>query len=63
MTTETEQPLPLKLGDHITVTIIDIAFGGEGVARLAELVVFVPFVVLGEEVEVEITELKKRFAR
>ncbi|MBU6402897.1 MAG: class I SAM-dependent RNA methyltransferase, partial [Verrucomicrobia bacterium] len=43
--------------------IVDIAFGGEGVARVADFVVFVPFVALGEEIELEITELKKRFAR
>jgi tRNA/tmRNA/rRNA uracil-C5-methylase (TrmA/RlmC/RlmD family) len=43
-------------------TITDIAFGGEGVARLNDFVVFVPFVLPGETVEVEITEVKKRFA-
>src|SRR6185503_9314765 len=53
----------LAAGDKIVVTIHDIAFGGEGVARLNDFVVFVPFVALGEEVEVEITEVKKRFAR
>ncbi|HXS68575.1 MAG TPA: TRAM domain-containing protein, partial [Candidatus Polarisedimenticolia bacterium] len=43
--------------------ISDIAFGGEGVARLEDFVVFVPFVLVGEEVEAEITEVKKNFAR
>ncbi len=55
--------MSLKLGDKINLTIHDIAFGGEGVGRIEELVVFVPFVVTGETVEVEITELKKNFAR
>jgi len=45
------------------VTVNDIAFGGEGVARHEDFVVFVPFVALGEVVEVEITEVKKSFAR
>jgi len=45
------------------VTIQDIAFGGEGVGRVDDFVVFVPFVALGETVEVEITEVKKSFAR
>jgi tRNA/tmRNA/rRNA uracil-C5-methylase (TrmA/RlmC/RlmD family) len=49
-------------GRHI-LQIQDIAFGGEGVGRIGEFVVFVPFVALGEEVEVELTEVKKRFAR
>lgn len=53
----------LKAGERIVVTIHDIAFGGEGVARHREFVVFVPFVALGEEVEAEVTEVKKRFAR
>ena len=55
--------VPLKLGDKISLTINDTAFGGEGVGRHDELVVFVPFVIGGEIVEVEITELKKNFAR
>jgi tRNA/tmRNA/rRNA uracil-C5-methylase (TrmA/RlmC/RlmD family) len=53
----------LNLGDKINLTIHDLAFGGEGVGRIDELVVFVPFVIVGETVEVEITELKKNFAR
>src|SRR5579871_2602789 len=53
----------LAVGDVLTVTIADIAFGGEGVARVHDFVIFVPFVVTGEEVEVELTEVKKRFAR
>ena len=53
----------IRPGVRRIVSIDDIAFGGEGVARVGEFVVFVPFVVVGEEVEVEITEVKKRFAR
>lgn len=45
------------------MTVEDIAFGGEGVARLEGFVVFVPFVAVGEEVEIEITEVKRQFAR
>ena len=55
--------MSLTAGDKLTVTIDDIAFGGEGVARVQDFVVFVPFVVLGEIVEVEVTEVRKRFAR
>jgi tRNA/tmRNA/rRNA uracil-C5-methylase (TrmA/RlmC/RlmD family) len=49
-------------GRHV-VTIQDIAFGGEGVGRIDDFVVFVPFVAAGELVEVELTEVKKRFGR
>jgi tRNA/tmRNA/rRNA uracil-C5-methylase (TrmA/RlmC/RlmD family) len=53
----------LTIGDQISLTIHDIAFGGEGVGRKDDFVVFVPFVITGETVLVEITEVKKSFAR
>lgn len=55
--------MQLEIGSRVTVRIEDIAFGGEGVARVDGFVVFVPFVVVGEEVEVEFMEVKKSFAR
>lgn len=55
--------ITLALGSRIILEVRDIAFGGEGVGRHGDLVVFVPFVLVGETVEVEILELKKRFAR
>jgi tRNA/tmRNA/rRNA uracil-C5-methylase (TrmA/RlmC/RlmD family) len=55
--------MPLKTGDQINLTIHDIAFGGEGVGRVDDFVVFVPFVLVGETVAAEITEVKKNFAR
>ncbi len=55
--------MSLKLADKISLTIHDLAFGGEGVGRIDDFVVFVPFVIVGETVEVEITEVKKNFAR
>jgi tRNA/tmRNA/rRNA uracil-C5-methylase (TrmA/RlmC/RlmD family) len=54
---------PLRTGERRVVRITDIAFGGEGVARVEDFVVFVPFVAPGEEVEVELTEVKRQFAR
>ena len=50
-------------GQRVVATIQDLAFGGDGVARLDDFVIFVPFVALGEEVEVEIIERKKNFGR
>lgn len=55
--------MSLKIGDQISLTIHDLAFGGEGVGRIDDFVVFVPFVITGETVEAEITEVKKSFAR
>ena len=53
----------LAPGQRVQLHIQDIAFGGEGVGRVEDFVVFVPFVLTGETVEAEITEVKKSFAR
>lgn len=46
------------------VEIADLAFGGEGVARLPDgCVLFVPFTLPGEQVRVEVVSRHKRFAR
>lgn len=52
-------------GQQVRLTIDDVAFGsGEGVGRAnGDFVVFVPFTVPGEEVAVELVEVKKNFAR
>jgi tRNA/tmRNA/rRNA uracil-C5-methylase (TrmA/RlmC/RlmD family) len=53
----------LRRGDRVRLAIHDLAFGGEGVGRWQNFVVFVPFVLPGEEVEVELTDVKKQFGR
>lgn len=58
-----DQTPPLIPGEIIELEIEDVAFGGEGVGRVNGLVVFVPFVISGEKVRVEISEVKKNFAR
>ncbi len=62
MMLDQQAPTP-AVGQVCTVTVQDIAFGGEGVARIHDFVVFVPFVLVGETVEIEILEVKKSFAR
>lgn len=51
------------IGEKISLRIDDIAFGGEGVGRLDEFVVFVAFTVVGDVVEAELMEVKKKFGR
>lgn len=51
------------VGQKLTLTVGDIAFGGEGVARHHDFVYFIPWVATGEVVEAEVTEVKKHFAR
>ena len=58
-----EEVAPTAIGERHVVKIEDIAFGGEGVGHVGEFVVFVAFVVVGETVEVEMTEVKKKFGR
>ncbi len=53
----------MKIGDRIETRIGDVAFGGDGVARISDLVVFVPFTVDGDDAEIEITAMRKRHAR
>ena len=53
----------LKVGDIVEVTIDRVAFGGEGVCRINNMVAFVPFTVTGDELAIEIVELRKRFAK
>jgi len=53
----------LRLKDQVTIKIESIAFGGHGVGRVENFVVFVPFAAPDDELEIEIVELKKKFAR
>jgi len=52
----------LKLGHRYSVRIEEIAFRGEGIARVQGKVVFVPFSLADEDLLIEITEEKKDFA-
>lgn len=53
----------MQLKDRIVIKIESVAFGGEGVGRVDNFVVFVPFAAPDDELEVEIVQLKKKFAR
>jgi 23S rRNA (uracil1939-C5)-methyltransferase len=53
----------LKPGDLIELRIDSVAFGGDGVGRIQQQVVFVPFTVDGDEAAVRITDVRKRFVR
>lgn len=53
----------MKPGDLIELRIDSVAFGGDGVGRVRQQVVFVPFTVDGDEAAVRITDVRKRFVR
>ncbi|WP_455203803.1 class I SAM-dependent RNA methyltransferase [Kaarinaea lacus] len=55
--------LLMKLGEQLTLAIIDVARGGAGVARHSDgRSVFVPYTITGDEVRASITEVKSKFA-
>jgi 23S rRNA (uracil1939-C5)-methyltransferase len=51
-----------KRGDRLSIHIDRLSVGGRGVGRANELVIFVPDVCPDEDVEVEVTFVKKNFA-
>ena len=61
--TEGTFPSVFSLQQQLTLTIDGLASSGDGVARHQGAVVFIPFVIPGEEVLIKITELHKNFAR
>ena len=53
---------PVKLGEEVLVTIHGIGSSGEGVGRVDDFPVFVPFALPGEIVKVSINMVKKTYA-
>jgi len=53
----------LKTGDISEIKIENVAFGGDGIGRLDQMVVFVPYTVDGDIVRIEIAEVRKRYAK
>jgi 23S rRNA (uracil1939-C5)-methyltransferase len=52
-----------KRGDILSLTIDDLAFGGEGVGRADGYVVFVPGGLPGDRVRVRLVQVRSRFGR
>src|SRR5512144_3215863 len=52
-----------KRGDCLSLTIDDLAFGGEGVGRAEGYVVFVPGGVPGDRLRVRLEQARSRFGR
>lgn len=49
--------------ERLAVDVVDVAYGGDGVARTPDGVLFVPGAFAGERVEVTVTDRRRRFAR
>src|SRR5215831_14805692 len=52
-----------RRGDTVSLTIDDLAFGGEGVGRADGYVVFVPGGIPGDRVRVRLDQARSRFGR
>ncbi|WP_073507737.1 23S rRNA (uracil(1939)-C(5))-methyltransferase RlmD [Streptobacillus notomytis] len=53
----------MKINDIVDVKIEKLVFGGEGIAKYEDLVIFVPMSVPGDELKVKIISIKKTYAR
>ena len=56
-------PEALSVGSRVRLVIHDFAAGGEAVGRIDNFVLFIPGGAPGDEVEVQVTELKKNYGR
>src|SRR5437879_6054841 len=52
-----------KRGEILSLTIDDLAFGGEGVGRADGYVVFVPRALPGDRLQVRLVQVRSRFGR
>jgi 23S rRNA (uridine2552-2'-O)-methyltransferase len=52
---------PVREGDRLTVEIVDEGSEGDGVAKVDDYTLFVPEGEKGEEIEIEVTDVKPRF--
>jgi len=51
------------IGERLEVTVDSVAFGGSGICRFHDLVIFIPFAIDEDRVEIEITEVRRSYAK
>lgn len=59
---ENVKSLPVNKNDEVNLSIMSVSFGGQGVARIDDFVVFVDGAVAGDTVRAKIYKKKKNFA-
>lgn len=52
----------MKKNDIINVDIVDIGINGEGIAKQDNIVIFIPFALLGENIDAHILKVNKKIA-
>lgn len=55
--------VPVRKGGNYTIEINSLGHSGEGVGRIDDFTVFVPYALPGEKVAATITEVKKNYAK
>ncbi|CAI1492755.1 Putative RNA-binding protein, contains TRAM domain [Thermococcus nautili] len=53
---------PVKVGERYKVKIESLGKGGDGIAKIQGFVIFVPNTQVGDEVEIVINSVKRKFA-
>ena len=53
-----EKKYPVKRGEELKVIIENVAFGGKGICRIEDYVIFVPNTIHGDEARIKITKRK-----
>ena len=53
---------PVKVGERYKVKIESLGKGGYGIAKIQGFVIFVPNTQVGDEVEIVINSVKRKFA-
>ena len=54
--------VPVHKGEVLTVTVADLTYEGNGVVKVDNYPVFVPYVLPGEQAEIKITKVTAKFA-
>jgi predicted RNA-binding protein with TRAM domain len=55
-------PKPVEVGKEYEVDIQEVSRRGEGVAKIQDLVIFVPNAKQGQHVKIKVTRISRRFA-
>jgi len=58
-----KKEIPVNRGKKYTIDIVSMGHSCEGVGKYEDFTVFVPYALIGETVEVVITEVKKSYAK
>ena len=62
MFNDMDRSAPVEEGETYDVSIEDLAREGDGIARVKGFVIFVPNAKVGDEVNIKVTKVMRKFA-